>query len=913
MASPRLFNINPQTVFRNSSYPGNFIPVGNSLYFTADNRSTGNELWRSDGKTATPVADIYLGDLGSNPRPIRAIGNTLYFLATNSVSGRELWKTNGSTATLLADIFPGLGGRYPGEFAAIGNVLYFTAESPGTGEELWKTDGMTTTLVADIRPGPRSSGISNLTVVNDELIFDASDGRSGLVLWKTNGTGVTRISDVTPYKKFVVGNTLYFQAGNPSTGVELWRSDGTTSTPLPEINPGRDSSVPEDFTAFGPLLIFTAFNNQTGRELWKADGTSTTLLADARLGTGGSYPSEFHIAGQTLYFTAFSPANGGRRELWSTDGTTTQRLIDITPVNSSAKFLISSPFAVVGDTLYFRRFESSTGVELWKAKGNTVSRVSDLFSGPGSSNPDSFIAAGRTLFFTAETPSTGRELWKTDGVTTTLLANIEPGRFSSNPQNFKLTKHALYFTASESNYGRELWSTDGFTTARVADINPSRSGSSGGRSSDISDLNVAGNTLFFTANDGRNGRELWALDMAAPKVTISVPAVATTLVEGLTTNTVASIKVSLNAALFEDVSVSYTTTDGTARAGTDYTAIAGTLLIPAGTKSATISVPITNNNTNDPNRSFALRLSSPLNASLGTSVATITITDTLSSSTSKTLPAGVENLSLTGTAPINGTGNAGSNVLTGNSASNVLRGLGGDDRLRGGFGIDRLDGGAGSDTADFSDKLTSVVLTLKGANLVTALVSGLAEDQVVNIENINGGKAADTLRGDALENTLSGNQGNDTLNGGGGADLLIGGSGNDLHIVGFQQSLLAAPDHISDLVIGSDKIDLLSASGAALAAPLALSRATDATGTTLAEVVSSVFADANGLVNGDQPLGIRSAALVVASSLTPTATYLVINDAVAGFQASTDLIIDITGHTGNLPGLGTISVNQWFV
>lgn len=911
MASPRLFNINPQTVFRNSSYPGNFIPVGNFLYFTADDRSTGKELWRSDGKTATPVADVYLGDLGSNPKPIKAIGNTLYFLATNAVSGRELWKTNGSTATLLADIFPGLGGRYPGEFAAIGNVLYFTAESPSTGEELWKTDGITTTLVADIRPGPRSSGISNLTVVNDELIFDASDGRSGLVLWKTNGTGVTRISDVTPYKKFVVGNTLYFQAGNPSTGVELWRSDGTTSTPLPEINPGRDSSAPEDFTAFGANLIFTAFNNQTGRELWKADGISTTLLADARLGTGGSYPSEFHIAGQTLYFTAFSPANGGRRELWSTDGTTTQRLIDIKPVNS--QFSSSSPFAVVGDTLYFRRFESSTGVELWKARGNTVSRVSDLFSGPGSSNPDSFIAAGRTLFFTAETPSTGRELWKTDGITTTLLADIELGRFSSDPQNFKLTKHALYFTASERNYGRELWSTDGFTTARVADINPSQNGSSGGSSSEISDFNVAGNTLFFTANDGRNGRELWALDMAAPKVTISVPAAATTVVEGLTTNTVASIKVSLNAALFEDVSVSYATTDGTAKAGMDYVSKAGTLLIPAGTKSATISVPITNNNTNDPNRSFTLRLSNPLNASLGTSVATIIITDTLSSSTSKTLPAGVENLSLTGTAPINGTGNAGSNVLTGNSASNVLRGLGGNDRLRGGFGIDLLDGGAGSDTADFSEKAGSVVLTLKGANLSTASVNGLAEDKVIHIENINGGKAADTLRGDSFANTLSGNGGNDTLNGGGGADLLIGGSGNDLHVVGFQQSLLTAPDHISDLVIGTDRIDLLSASGAALAAPAAFSRATDATGTGLAEVVSAVFSDANGLLNGNQPLGLRSAALVVAPALSPTATYLVMNDAVPGFQPSTDLIINITGYTGNLPGVGSITVSEWFV
>ena len=54
----------------------------------------------------------------------------------------------------------------------------------------------------------------------------------------------------------------------------------------------------------------------------------------------------------------------------------------------------------------------------------------------------------------------------------------------------------------------------------------------------------------------------------------------------------------------------------------------------------------------------------------------------------------VESLMLTGTADIDGTGNAIDNVLLGNSGRNTLSGLGGDDMIEGGEGDDRLIGGA---------------------------------------------------------------------------------------------------------------------------------------------------------------------------------------------------------------------------
>lgn len=118
------------------------------------------------------------------------------------------------------------------------------------------------------------------------------------------------------------------------------------------------------------------------------------------------------------------------------------------------------------------------------------------------------------------------------------------------------------------------------------------------------------------------------------------------------------------------------------------------------------------------------------------------------------------------------------NVI-GSALNDTLRGNEFANRFTGGLGNDVIDGGADTDTAIYSEKTTSVSVTLNGAALVNVNVGGLLEDRISNIESIVSGSGNDTLIGDALANDLTGGAGNDFLQGKGGPDDLDGGLGID--------------------------------------------------------------------------------------------------------------------------------------
>ena len=135
-------------------------------------------------------------------------------------------------------------------------------------------------------------------------------------------------------------------------------------------------------------------------------------------------------------------------------------------------------------------------------------------------------------------------------------------------------------------------------------------------------------------------------------------------------------------------------------------------------------------------------------------------TDTVQAAVTYTLAANVENLTLTGTGNINGTGNTLGNVLTGNSGANVLTGLDGNDTLGGGAGADTLDGGAGTDTASYAASSSGVTVSLAAG---TASGGDAQGDTLISIENLTGSGLNDTLEGDGANNVLNGGAGTDTV------------------------------------------------------------------------------------------------------------------------------------------------------
>lgn len=181
-------------------------------------------------------------------------------------------------------------------------------------------------------------------------------------------------------------------------------------------------------------------------------------------------------------------------------------------------------------------------------------------------------------------------------------------------------------------------------------------------------------------------------------------------------------------------------------------------------------------------------------------------TDRVESSVNFVLGANLENLTLTGAAAINGTGNELANSINGNSANNVLDGRAGNDHMHGFGGNDSyyVDSSAdlvhesanqGTDTvfsraASFTlssdvenlDLLDlSIMLQPGGGILVSPAGINGTGNGMANV--ITGSAAANQLNGMGGNDNMHGEGGNDTLNGGTGDDHMGGGAGNDVYIV----------------------------------------------------------------------------------------------------------------------------------
>ena len=512
-----------------SSVLGVLTPVGSSLYFSAE----GKQLWKSDATAGgTTLVKSFNGI-----SQIASLNGMLLISASTVSSGLELWTSDGTEAgtTLVKDIAPGTASSTPSGFQEVNGWLYFRADDGSSGGELWKTNGTAggTTLVKDITVGATGTNLANFANVGGTLYFTADEGVNGVELWKSDGTsaGTVLVKDIAPGSTSSLpssllnfNGTLYFTANDGTNGVELWMSDGTSAgtTLVMNIASGAASSSATSLTILSPtVFLFAAVDGVNGVELWKSDGsaTGTVLLKDINPGAGGANVQGLLNVSGNIYFSANDGTNG--TELWKTDGTAAGTLL-LKNIAAGATSSFPYGFANVNGDLFFSAGDGATGSELWKSNGTAAGTVlvQEIRPGANGSSPAGLVNFNGALLFTANDGTIGRELWKSNGTSagTVLVKDLRIGSLSSDPSYMFNVNGTAFFFANDGVNGRELWKTDGTGngTVLVKDI---KVGSGSGVANNNISATVLNGFLYFAANDGTTGYELWKSDGTAAGTT----------------------------------------------------------------------------------------------------------------------------------------------------------------------------------------------------------------------------------------------------------------------------------------------------------------------------------------------------------------------------------------------------------
>ncbi|MBT9559580.1 MAG: hypothetical protein IV100_26355, partial [Myxococcales bacterium] len=432
----------------------------------------------------------------------------------------------------MFDINPGPESSTPQRLTALGtSLLLFSASTPATGNELFKFDLSTglVTLVANLLPGAVSTDFSSaFAACNGRVFFRANSN----TLHATDGFSVVNLGLISatadPGRGICVGGTqLLFP-----DGTNLRKSDGVATT----------------------TLVFSGFSAREftilGSQVFMHDGAQLASIGTALMTGSPVIVSTPGLSSLQLLTTFGTPA---RLFFGATNGGVAVEPYASDVTGGNAARLAAVPLAsvrpvVVDTTIYFvsgsRLFESDSGAAavslhtfasppaVLAAAGTKVivrdtsttdslhavdatNAVTPLCDARTINTPTLSAAAGR-VYFVARSPTTGlEEFWVTDGASAgcTQLKDLIAVSFitdSSSPRGFAAIGSTVLFHAETAALGRALYRTTSIGTAfssveLVKDI-------AGSGIAVSESLVVMGSRVYFAANDGVNGVELWTSD-----------------------------------------------------------------------------------------------------------------------------------------------------------------------------------------------------------------------------------------------------------------------------------------------------------------------------------------------------------------------------------------------------------------
>jgi uncharacterized repeat protein (TIGR01451 family) len=624
-----------------SASPYSLEVVGAQVFFRAYDPVHDSELWKTDGtpEGTALVKDIAPGfDTTSDLRFVRGLGGSAFFSARSGDDvGLELWKSDGTAAgtIMLGDQRPGPGSLDPQALVAGGEALFFMGARDDTGRELWRSDGTEagTGLVKDVTPGSGSTEIAWLVAVGAAVFFDgpataAGGGGKGegfgpskgaaapgaRELWRSDGTeaGTAMVNDVNPGDAgsapswlTAVGSTLFFSADDGVHGAELWKSDGTAtgtvlvkdvfpgaggSAPVPPLGPYGEESLdrPAPYAALGDVLLFAANDGVHGLELWRSDGTEagTVLVKDIAPGASGSNPDHMTVHHGVLYFTASDGTSG--YELWRSDGTApgTALVGDVAPgpEGSSPLWITSTP-----SRLYFVADDGTSGYELWAVDNRADLSIT-------KTDGKSTLAYGEAVTYTITVTNAGPAPVLAARVVDIVPAGLESATWTCTPSegagcgvsgSGNIDDTVNLGPSASVTYSLEATVAHTGTLSNTATVSVP---------ADFVDPDPANNS----ATD---------VDTVAPLTSV-LRIWDAEVVEGDAGTVTVSLAVVLAPSAPSTVTLQYATANGTAVAGSDYTAATGTLTFAPGETSKTVSVSVTGDTAIEADETFFVRLSS---------------------------------------------------------------------------------------------------------------------------------------------------------------------------------------------------------------------------------------------------------------------------------------------------------------
>ena len=398
------------------------------------------------------------------------MNGTLFFTADDGTTGPELWKSDGTAAgtVLVKDIYPGDGGSlHPAPDERERHAVLHGRRRrprPRAVEERrhrrrHRAGRRTSSLASSGSSLPYLTQRQRHAVLRGAMTVS----RAGAVEERRHRRRHRLVKDINPRLRLgperhaaelPASAPLFFAA---ATGLdELWKSDGTARhRPRQGHRPGHTARIPSKFTDVNGTLFFTAADEQSTSEASeKSDGTAagTVLVKDIKpdgRDTVRSCPSILTAVGHPAYFMAASRTS---RQRWSC-GRATARGRHHPASRTSARVRDgSAPDAApdVDGTLYLRRRTTGRhGHELWKSDGTAAGTVLVKDINPGSGRlvrPPALTDVNGTLFFTADDGANGSELWKSDGTAAGTIARQghhagHPGRSCRSPDERQ--RHAV--------------------------------------------------------------------------------------------------------------------------------------------------------------------------------------------------------------------------------------------------------------------------------------------------------------------------------------------------------------------------------------------------------------------------------------------------------------------------------------